>query len=275
MLLTKSLGWNGIQILKSRLTGRLAKFVRNTKPDSRPHKLQNDAAFFEIDLRYVLTATPVVVEFSEHDYADMDQLARDLLKSLNDMVNGDLIGPLEEARIGPHDLSLLGDSYPRLTSLVGFLDASTGQFNLTTGLDAFIFKLPEGQAGNIAMERISKLKAFLERFMADTQKSQGFKTISQPQVELPEDFPSLKLPRVHEKRASVVVNTIFNEFRQLSCPETHEIKLRVSDEWQTGPSHITLDMFLSCCFSGNTWQEAKCGTFQYVQANFMSLMAFF
>ncbi|KAJ5608344.1 hypothetical protein N7537_004963 [Penicillium hordei] len=259
MLLTGSLGWIGIQAVKSRLIGRLARFTRNTQPDSRPQKLQNDAAFFEADLRYILTATPVGADFSEHDYADMDQMAQDLLASLNDMVNGDLIGPLGATWIGPHDISLLRVKYPRLTSLIAFLDMSMDEFNLTTGSGSVLFILPQGQAGSLAMERITNLKAFLQRFAANTQKSQGLQIISPPQTELSEKVYTQGQPGVHVKRASIVVNAIFKEFRQLSCGEAHEIKLRVSDEWQTGPFDTILDIFVSCCPDGSIWQQAKCG----------------
>ncbi|KAK4867782.1 hypothetical protein LT330_006665 [Penicillium expansum] len=277
MLPTESLGWNGLQALKSRLSDRLARFTRNRMPDSRPHKLQNDAAFFEADLRHIFTKTPMVFNVSEHDYYDMDQMAQNLLASLNDMVNRDLIESLEgpnsqkskspesgqfkRSRTAPHDIMVLGDKYPRLTALFEFLDVSPDQFNLTTGPGSLLFSLPQGEAGNIAMGRVTKWKAFLEQCAVGTQKSQGLQLISLQQEELSAKEPSQDQPDLRQKRASAVVDTIFKEFRHHNCGKVHEIKLRVSDDWQTGPYQTALEMFVSSCPDGNVWQEAKCGSF--------------
>ncbi|EAU29574.1 predicted protein [Aspergillus terreus NIH2624] len=160
-------------------------------------------------------------------------------------------------------MSILGDKYPRLASLIGVLDTSTDQVNLTTGSGSLLFDLPQGQAGSLAMERITKFKAFLERVMVITQNSRGLWDITQPRMELSEKVSTQDQSCVHAKRASIVVNAIFNEFGQLSCRESHELKLRVSDEWQTGLcATATLDIFVSSCPDRSIWQQAKCGTFQ-------------
>lgn len=84
-------GWNGLQALKSQLTGRLAGFTRRQRPSGQPRKSDNNAAFFEDDLRYILTAKAVVVPLSEERYKDMDNMSLCLLAELNDIVNRDLI----------------------------------------------------------------------------------------------------------------------------------------------------------------------------------------
>ena len=289
MLPNESLGWNGLQALKARLSGRLVRFTRNRIPNSRPHKLQNDAAFFEVDLRHIFTITPTTFDISEDDYHFMDELAQNLLASLNEMVNRDLIEVFDEpksqesrssesvsskcSRTTPHDIAALGDSYPRLGALFDFLGNSTDDFNLATGQGSLLFTLPEGQAGNMAMDHVIKWKRFLEQYATGTQESQIFRPVF-PQKE---EFPSTESTQNHsdlrQKRASVVIDAIFKEFRQYNCGKTHEIKLRVSDEWQTGSHQTALDMFVSCCPDGSVWQEAKCGSFQYVYATTLSSLA--
>ncbi|PGH17687.1 hypothetical protein AJ79_01049 [Helicocarpus griseus UAMH5409] len=275
MLSTESLGWNGLQALKSRLSGRLSRFTRSKTLSSRPDRSQNDAAFFEADLRYIFTATPVVVDLSEHDYADMDRTTEELLVSLDYMVNDDLVN-IPETSIPrspdntlpeplspkPHDITLLAKNYPRLSSLLASLDASSGQFNLTTGAGS-LFALPLGKARSIAMDRVAQWKTLLERFAGGNKKSQDPQVTSLPQAE----FELLVKP-THEqsggyqKHASVLVNAIFEEFRQRNCVGTHEIKLRVPDERQGGTGKAVLDMFVSSCSDGDVWQQAVCGSFQ-------------
>jgi hypothetical protein len=278
MLPTESFGWNGLQALKSSLSGRLAGFTRNRAPQSGPQKWLNDAAFFEADLRYIFKATPVIVDLSDQDYGDMDQMAQDLLVSLDHMVNGDLIKPLEEpnrqeskwsesrppghSRPARHDIAILSDKYPRLGALISFLDTGPVQFNLTTGPGSLLFTPPQGRAGIIAMDRVTKWKAFLERLAAGIQKSQSIQFNSLQQAEwLAKESTQYQLD-VLQKRASVVVDAIFKEFRQLNCGVTHEIKLRVPDEWHTSHRLPALDMFVSCCPDGSVWQEAQCGSFR-------------
>lgn len=280
MLPTESLGWNGLQALKSRLSGRLVRFTRNRVPHSRPYKLQNDAAFFEVDLRHIFTITPTIFDIPEDDYDYMDEVAQKLLVSLNEMVNGDLIERLEGlnsqeskssenvsskcSRTAPYDIMVLGDTYPRLSALFGFLENSTDQFNLAMGPGSCLFRLSQGQAGTIAMENVTKWRLFLEQIATRKQKSLAFQPISPHGAELLSTESTQNQLDFRQKRASIVVHAMFKEFRQYNCGKTHEIKLRVSDEWQTGSHQAALDMFVSCCPDDSVWQEAKCGSFRYV-----------
>lgn len=161
-----------------------------------------------------------------------------------------------------HDITVLGDKYPRLSALFGFLDTSLDQFNLTTGPGSLLFILPQGLAGSIATDRVAKWKTFLEQSAAGTPKSQVFQPISHQELEFSTKESTENQPELHQKRASVVVDAIFKEFRYHNCGKAHEIKLKVSDEWQTGPCQTALDMFVSSCPDGSVWQEAKCGSFQ-------------
>ncbi|KAJ5560391.1 hypothetical protein N7513_002790 [Penicillium frequentans] len=277
MLPTESLGWNGLQALKSRLSGRLERFTRDKTSIRRPQKLQNDAAFFEVDLRHISTITPTVFDISQDDYYYMDEAAQNLLASLNEMVNRDIFEHSAESndqesrsfesvsskcsRTGAHDITVLGDTYPQLSALFAFLDNSTDHFNLTMGPGSLLFELPQGQAGIIAMDHVTKWKTFLERFASSTQESQAFQQIPSQQEGLLSTESTQSQLGLRQKRASIVVDAIFKEFRKYDCGKTHEIKLKVSDEWQTGPHQTALDMFVSCCPDGSIWQEAKCGSF--------------
>lgn len=263
MLSTESRAWNCLQALKSRLAGRLVKFTRKRTSDSRPDRLQNNASFLEVDLRYIFAAMPVVVDFSENHYNDMDQMAGDLLASLDDMVNEDRIKPLQPLPDCHHEKTIFGDRYRRLGYIISFLDTSAEQCNLMTGSGPLLFTLSHGQAGRIAMDRIAKWKAFLECLAIDAGKLQSSQALPQLQTELTEKLTNGQ-SRVHQKRASIVVNTIFKEFQRLTCGECHEIKLKVTDEWQIGSYGTPLDMFISCCPDRDVWQQAKCGSFQYV-----------
>ncbi|ODH20252.1 hypothetical protein ACO22_05932 [Paracoccidioides brasiliensis] len=267
MLPTQSLGWNGLQALKSRLTGRLLSLPRGAPVGSRPSKWENDAAFLEADLRYIFKTTPVGVDFSEQDYHDMDRIAQDLLASLNDMVNSTLIESVgktsKSSDTGLHDITILGDKYPKLSGLICFLNASSDKCNLTTGSGPLLFMLPQGRAGTIALGRVAEWKAYLERLMASTQKSLGPQPICLSQEEFMTGVAAAQNQSdMYQKRASIVINAIFNEFRQRSCGETHEIKLKVSEEWQTGSDGPALDMFISRCMERGVWQQAKCGSFK-------------
>ena len=67
-----------------------------------------------------------------------------------------------------------------------------------------------------------------------------------------------------DKRASVTVTKMFDGFRQFDrarqrAHETHELRVRVSEELYSGPPKSSLDMFVSCCPSGALfWHEAQC-----------------
>ncbi|KAJ5813585.1 uncharacterized protein N7503_000335 [Penicillium pulvis] len=290
MLPTESLGWNGLQALKSRLSGRLERFTRDKTPSSRPQKLQNDAAFFEVDLRHIFTITPTVYDISQDDYYYMDEVAQNLLASLNEMVNKDIIEHSDESigqeirsfrsvpsrcpRTDAHDITVLGDTYPQLSALLAFLDNSTDHFNLATGPGSLLFELPQGQAGVIAMDHVITWKTFLEKLASSTQESQVFQHISPQQEEFLSPESTQNQLGLRQKRASIVVDAIFKEFRKYDCGKTHEIKLKVSDDWQTSPYQTALNMFVSCCPDGSVWQEAKCGSFQYVYTTTLDLLAF-
>ncbi|KAK2786761.1 hypothetical protein FQN53_006237 [Emmonsiellopsis sp. PD_33] len=279
MLPTESLGWNGLQALKSRLCGRLSRFTRDNSIAGRPDKSQNDAVFFEADLRYIIMTTPAVVDISDDEYFAMDQTAQRLLESLNDMVNGDLVDSLdtpidqglksferEPARYMhevSRDVTMFGDRYPRLSSLIVFLENSANRFTLTTSPGPCLFTPPQGHAGRVAIDRVAKWKTFLQRFATGRENSWSPQAI--PLLPRKETLPresAQEQPGGHPKWASVVVNAVFKDFQEHNCGRTHEIRLKVSDDWQIHPGQPTLDMFVSCCPDRVAWQQAKCGSFQ-------------
>lgn len=273
---TESFGWNHLQTLKSRLLGRLARLAQGLRPSDRPRKLDNDAAFFEDDLRYILTAKPVNVQLSEKRYKEMDNMALSFLDVLNDTVNGDLIELQEEqVRCRPespehpssksYDMIALGSRYRRLRAMLCFLQARPkDRFSLATGPEPNLFTLAPDGYGKIARGYAKNWRAFWDRLSAEAVISQGLQFISLQAMGLSAEELSDDRSDLLEKRASVVVDAMFKEFRQLSCADArmHEIRLRLSGLY-SGPPQPALDVFISCCHNGTSdiWHEARCGSF--------------
>lgn len=278
---TESRAWNCLEAVRSRLSSRLAGFTRVRTVDGRrrPQKRDNDAAFFETDLRDVFERSPVVAYLSPVDYTDIDSKATELLKSLDELVNDDFIDMEDEQELEgcepesnggvpvPHDAAMMGDDYPRLRALIIFLEDAEGMLNLATGPGSPIFVLPPGPVGILALDRVAKWKELLERLVADSRRSNGVQ-FSFQQTQLSAGWTETQ-PSVLEKRVSVVVGAMFKEFRRLNCANggrTHEIKLKVPGDLYTGPLRSGLDMFVSCCRDKENemieWQEAECDTFE-------------
>ncbi|KAK0636130.1 hypothetical protein B0T17DRAFT_587393 [Bombardia bombarda] len=289
MLPSQSPGWNGLQALRSHLSDRLARFIRRAnsrgRPDKRPDRLQNNAAFFEADLRYILNTALVIAPLSPSDFDSMDQMAHDLLASLNAMVNHNLLASLQgldedepdymfhsfEGRASPpaysqavpvtYSIATLDDDYPNLSLLVDFLGKTAPErFNLVVGPpDSALFHLSDGPFGEAAIERAVRWRAFLERLVNEAHTPEDVYSSFIHQTQLPvEDSAQQTGDDVSEKRASILLNAIFSEFRRRDCGETHEIRLKVSDEWYTKPAHEpALDMFVSGCPDRSIWQEAR------------------
>ncbi|KAH7149101.1 hypothetical protein B0J13DRAFT_674322 [Dactylonectria estremocensis] len=284
ILPTESPGWNGLQTLRSCLSGRLARFRPQGVPRSRPRKSNNDAIIFELDLSDVLRAKPIVVRLSKEDYDEMNEMALDLLYSLNSMVNLDLqkdpsfMGITEydgqslgQSSTGGYDAAILDKDFKQLHTLMGFfasLEASPSpiaaqiRFNLTTGSSP-LFILPPKDAGTLAIGRVRKWKAFLDGLPDGDETVENLQTMSLDATQLLVEEDQESISEQIEKRASVMVDTIFKEFRQLGCSKeaTHEIRLQVSDELYTGTC-TNLNIFVSCCPDESlVWQEAECGSF--------------
>ncbi|KAL8377826.1 hypothetical protein RB595_008486 [Gaeumannomyces hyphopodioides] len=276
MLPTESLAWNCLEAVRSRLSSRLADFTRVRIAQKR----DNDAAFFEVDLRYVFKITPVVARLSPADYTDMDSKATELLESLDTLVNGQFIDTEDEQEPEgwepessgdvpvPHDAEMLRDKYRRLYALIIFLEGAEGNLNLATGPGSPIFTLPAGAVWSSALHRVAEWKALLERLAADSRSSYGAQLLPMRQPQMSAERTETQ-PGVLEKRASVVVGAMLKEFRRLNCfndERTHEIKLRVPGDLYKAPLRPVLDIFVSCCGYGDDeemqWQEAECGTFE-------------
>lgn len=274
MLPTESAGWNALQAFKSRLPGRLARFKRGISDDSRPDKSQNDAAFFETDLRYIFTTAYATNDLSEYEYYEMHQKALNLLTSLESMVNKDLIEPWRKPNsldsiepFGGHETSLhgiaiSGITFPHLSALISFIDASSDQFNLINGPGITLFTLPHGEPGRLAIERLSDWKKVLVRLTINTRYSQNSRFFAFNQDEASPEVEIGTKSNQRQENASAVIDAMLREFRQSSCKEVHEIKLKVPDEWQSGECQSALDMFVSSGPGGDLWQETQYGPFQ-------------
>jgi hypothetical protein len=284
MLSTTLPGLGNLQTLRSRLSGRLARInpsdggVNGSLERSR----QNEASFFEADLRHLFITLPTIVSIPDDTSDDFEQRAHELLSALNDIVNHDLIEALislerKAADKSPtvpkentisHDLASLSRSYPELSALLSLLDLSTAQFNLVTGQGSSLFILSQGVGDHAAVASVAGMKDILLRILYDSNK-QSTSTLTAPLPSEDEtaatlDQPSGSPDALPRRYASIIVNTLLNDFRERSCGSLHEIKLKVSDDWQTSPQDVPLDMFLSCCLDQLAWHQARCGSFQYV-----------
>jgi hypothetical protein len=279
MLASESLEWNWLQAIRSRLVGRLAWFTKKRAWDDRPDRLENDAALFETDLRYILKPTQLPMELSEDDFGGFVEMTENLLTSLNEMVNEGLInasGELSRQEYESpeavyfhndpnrpsHEIEMLGDRHENLGALLRFLDTSTGKFNLASGPNLSLFILPRWAARAQVISRVTEWKLFTERLAADALLRQGFQTAPQSSTsslvtEPPEDEADML-----QRQASIVVNAIFRQFQMLKCRKLHEIKLQVSEEVYTRQRQSALDMFMSCCLHEDQWHQAQCESFR-------------
>ncbi|KAK3985260.1 hypothetical protein QBC44DRAFT_200287, partial [Cladorrhinum sp. PSN332] len=149
---THSNAWNGLQVLRCHLSGRLVGLPRNWNrtghDDTRASQLLNDAALLESDLREIFRPAPnVQLNLSDERYHELDQRANQFLHSLEAIVNWNLVGndSLMTCRLsGPllSDTKILADHYPRLSALVDFLGATMpSKYHLVDGPDPLLFNL--------------------------------------------------------------------------------------------------------------------------------------
>ncbi|KAL3439907.1 hypothetical protein BJX65DRAFT_300814 [Aspergillus insuetus] len=283
MLPTTLLGLSNLQTLRSRLSGRLARIKPSDVGASgslERRSRQNEASFFEADLRHLFITLPMIVSIPDDTSDDFEQRAHELLSALNDIVNHELIEALislernaaDKSPIVPkentisHDLASLSRSYPELSALLSLLELTTAQFNLATGQGSSLFILSQGVGDHAAVASVAEMKDILSRILYDSNK-QSTPTLTSPLPTENEtagtlDQPSDSQDALPRRYASIIVNTLLNDFRKRGCGSLHEIKLKVSDNWQTSPRDVPLDMFLSCCFDQLAWHQAKCGSFQ-------------
>ncbi|KAL2785413.1 hypothetical protein BJX66DRAFT_329312 [Aspergillus keveii] len=268
MLPTKLPGWRSLQTLQSRLFGRLARFAKGDDgaSGSRSQASQNQAAFFETDLRTLFTTIPMVLAIP----------AQELLVLLNKIVNHDLVAALDDLKekAAPnssrdvtdlHDLAPLSEQYPNISSLLAVLKASTAKFNLVNDQEVSLFILPAGQAGHAALKCVAEMNQVLSQIIYDANKQP---TSLDPQLPTEGessailDRPAEGHDSVPRRYASVILNTLLGNIRQRHCGKLHEMKLKVSDDWQAGTREVPLELFLSCCLDQKGWHHAKCSPAQ-------------
>ncbi|KAL2835584.1 hypothetical protein BJY01DRAFT_259136 [Aspergillus pseudoustus] len=277
---TVSPGWSALQTLRSRLSGRLERFGRSDGSTSggRSQTAQNEAAFFEADLRYLFTTMPMVSTIPYGLEDSFERRAQDLMLVLDAIVNHDLVAALEALKTATppnpkpseevavlHDLAALGEQYPDIVSLLIVLETSTAKFNLATDRESSLFILPEGQDGQATMRCVTEVKELLSQALYDTNQQAISVTPPFPTEDdlsgtlgQPEGFQD-PVPR---RYASIILKNLFDHVKQKNCGKLHEMKLRVSNDWQTETRDVPLDMFLSCCLDEVRWHHAQCGPVQ-------------
>ncbi|KAL2843465.1 hypothetical protein BJX68DRAFT_270196 [Aspergillus pseudodeflectus] len=278
MLPTELPGWQSLQALRSRLSGSLARFAKGDDGASGGHSqaLQNQAAFFETDLRTLFTTIPMILTIPGECGDDFEGRAGELLVLLDRIVNHDLIAALKalKEKAAPksskditdlHDIAPLGEQYPNICSLLTVLGTSMAKFNLVTDQDVSLFIFPAGQAGDAALKCVAEMNQLLSQIIYDANKQP---TSLNPRLPTEDDTsaildqPTGGYDPVQRRYASVILNTLLGNIRQRHCGKLHEMKLKVSDDWQTGTRDVPLELFLSCCLDQMGWHHAKCSPAQ-------------
>ncbi|KAL2835972.1 hypothetical protein BJY01DRAFT_258807 [Aspergillus pseudoustus] len=109
----------------------------------------------------------------------------------------------------------------------------------------------------------AKWTAFLSRSKLKTQDSKASRVIApHRQRTRGEELKDLKPdpPREH----TTLVIELFKQFHDQNCGKIHEIKLRVPQEGQPHLSNARMQMFVSCCPDGSSWQDTQCGSYKEV-----------
>lgn len=232
----------------------------------RPTKYQNDVDLLDCDLRDIFKTATLDIDLLSEDFGDLEERAKDLLISLNNMVNEDIIySPQASSHNGSHDISKITSIYPKLSALMLYLDASDYKnFSLIGDPGPSLFILPRGHIGDQIVNQIMAWKMFLQRIVARSDKPQSWlgTGISQSPIQIGAVKPTeQKLNMVHNP-IGAVMDAILKEFQQTHCGIGHEVKLRVLEELHTSTHQPKLEMLLSCCQSERDWQEAVCDSFQ-------------
>ncbi|KAJ0414789.1 hypothetical protein BJY00DRAFT_294461, partial [Aspergillus carlsbadensis] len=255
-------GWESLQALRSHLAGRMVGFKRNAYSVRRGLSPlgQNDATFFETDLRYIFTIIPTAEGISATDYEVLNRASHNLLSFLNKIVNERFTlcsEPLwtHGSKIESHNTTL-GKCYPRLRAVVSYIEASNDQFNLIAGEGPSLFVLPEGPARNIALKYVAQVKNTLELSTNGTWKEEAPQSSQLRTTDLPTQDPLSDRHRTPPKHTSIVVNTLFRDIQERNCGRAHQVRLKVPKDWRPGPE-TTLNMLLSCCVDECCWRQTE------------------
>jgi len=253
LLPTASLGWRGLEEVKSRCSGRICLPEPGTDLRRRPSKLENDTALLEFDLFDALTSERFAAPLPSKVFKEMDEASLELLAALDALVCP------ERMMRGDQNQVLCELKLHNLNSLLCFLNSSDkpSKFTLIANPSTALFQLRADEIG-ATWNCLKKWKQISEQLLADLD----FERSVPQQPQQPKGL-ALEGKEVNEidKRASLMVSKMFDQFRQLDCarPGTHELRLRVSEELYAGPPKSSLDMFVSCCPNGTLfWHEAQC-----------------
>ena len=254
LLPTASLGWRGLEEMKSRCSGRICLPVPGTDLERRPTKLENDTEFFEYDLFHALTSERFAAPLPSKVFKEMDEAALELLAALDTLVCP------ERMMRGGRNQVLCELELDNLNALLCFLDSTDkpSKFTLITNPSTALFRLPADDIGFATRNRLKRWKQISEQLLAVLDLERN--VLPQPQQPIGLALEGKEVDET-DKRASLMVSKMFDQFRQLDCARqrTHELRLRVSEELYAGPPKSSLDMFVSCCPNGALfWQEAQC-----------------
>ncbi|EEU35604.1 uncharacterized protein NECHADRAFT_86785 [Fusarium vanettenii 77-13-4] len=285
---TESPGWNGLKDLGACVSGRLGQYSRPGMPDHRPGKRDNDASIIEIYLGPIIRANYSVTDLTQEAFKRMDDTALNLLRSLNSIVNLQLItterppidihdvpgtthaedNHLAELRSSVGRMARLGAGFEQLHHLTSFLVSPStlgDQRELSLGTGKYpLFTLPPGDTGDLAIGCLRRWHEILKTLPGG---SPTFEDLSfYPSEATEESTENYEWNERRGEHVGSIVKVITDEFRRLSCVKErrHEILLQVSNDLPaTRPDNPPkLDMFISRCPTSNLiWQESQCGDF--------------
>ncbi|KAH7118152.1 hypothetical protein B0J13DRAFT_202103 [Dactylonectria estremocensis] len=266
-ILNKCDEWCLIQALRGRLSGRLARYDIQHRPESEtgPGVIsQCRREFFETELRQILTREEIALNLPESAFHDCRDKLRDLCALLDRLVSPHITEDSQWRSFATDDDDPLSSSiqwnlwdrvrksYPNLMALDRFLAniplEAIKVFDLVTGPHQTIFKLPDYICDvRSSLIVVTECNELFTQF-STSRRSQYPKPNPRPRGEEWEDT------RLRDRAATVFAIL----FRQFSCETRHEIMLRLSEDSTSYTSQPILHLLLSCCPELNCWQEVLC-----------------
>ncbi|RSM15028.1 hypothetical protein CEP52_001023 [Fusarium oligoseptatum] len=252
--------WCLIQALRGRLSGRLARYDLQHRPESEAWSIvisQGKRELFETELRQIFTREDITLNLSESQFHDFRDKLRDLCALLDRLVSPQITKDAQALGIGnfrsPSIVWNLWDrvreAYPNLMALYRFLanipEDPVTVFDVVTGPHQIIFKLPDDIS---SME--SGLKVVTECNNLFTQSS----TSRHSQYASPKPKP--KKAEWEDTRLRDRAATIFASlFQRFTCEQRHGVMLQLSKDSAFCAAPPILHLLLSCYPELKRWQE--------------------
>ncbi|KAK4170033.1 hypothetical protein QBC43DRAFT_225815 [Cladorrhinum sp. PSN259] len=226
--------WRLIQALGRQLEQRKGKYI--DRPQGREtESLNPDVEFLEVELRRVLLVRESWQKLSSDDFALFQEITSRLCRLLESAVSPEVC--LDSDRF----------PYPCLWGLVEFLGTSCDIFDLVSGPNKSLFRLPN----DYNLDTITEYNTCLERLLSSPNEP-----VFRPP---PRERKSLKpwKDSANRDRAIAILRGIFRHFK---CSARHELVMDISESVDENEDlHLTL----SCCghdHNDQLWQHVQCSS---------------